>query len=233
MRRRLGRFRDSSDFRALRALRDERWVADSAQPCADLLVVDELPLIQKAASIYWASVDVAALSTESEGCCVSLLLGPVMEGPEAPANLLGLIWVFEIEPVVEPEPVQGELSPQVLVGHASDLLRTTAFRHGLKDIGPVWLRHLQACQDCCELSVVLRLCNGEGTVIGGQRALLTVENSSLFPRSGQLCPEPKDLGPMITHFASFESTFFFTLKQSERQAIRREANRSNKRLFLL
>ena len=61
--------------------RDERWVADSAQPSADLLVVDQLPLIQKVASIYWASVDVAALSTESEGCCVILLLGAVMEGP--------------------------------------------------------------------------------------------------------------------------------------------------------
>ena len=127
--------------------RDERWVSDSAQPSPDRVVKDDFALTQEVASIRWAPLDVAALSIESEGCClILLLLGGVAEASKATPNLLGLIWVFEIGPV-EPEPVPGELSLQVLVGHASDLLRRTTFRHGLKDIGSVWLWHLQACQD--------------------------------------------------------------------------------------
>ena len=213
-----------SDRPWLFRFRDERWVADSAQPSADLLVVDQLPLTQKVASIRWASLDVATLSIESEGCgVILLLLGGVAEASKATSSLLRHLGVVKFD-TFEPEPVTGELCPQVLVGHASDLLRTTAFRHGLKDIGPVWLRHLQAFQDCCELSVVLRLCNGECAVIGGQPALLTVENSSLFPHLGQLCPEPEHLthsacpfvegnhtrgfpDVSVLHSAFFESTF--------------------------
>ena len=136
-----------SDRAWLWRFRDERWVADSAQPSPDLVVEDDLALTQEVASIRWASLDGAALSIESEGCgVILLLLGGVAEASKATSSLLRHMWVAEFD-TFEPEPVPGELSPQVLVGHASDVLRRTAFRHGLKDIGPMWVRHLQAFQD--------------------------------------------------------------------------------------